>query len=386
MLFARLVALLALAALPACQGSTPGPAASASAPAQPLAPLVSEGVRIETLARGLQHPWALAFLPDGGFLVTQRVGRLTRLAADGALLADIGGVPEVVAEGQGGLLDVALAPDHADSGRVYLSYAEAGERSVAGTAVARGRLLADRLVDVEVVFRQQPKVAGRQHFGSRLVFDRDGHLFVTLGDRGQRSAAQDLGNHLGTIVRIHPDGSIPADNPYVDHATARAEIWSHGHRNVQGAAINPWTGALWTHEHGPRGGDEINLPQAGANHGWPLATHGINYSGFAIPEAQGKQIAGMQPPHHVWAVSPAISGMAFYDHPRHPAWARSLLVGALAQRALIRLTLDGERIVGEERLLTALAARIRDVRVAPDGQVYVLTDDIDGRLLRLAPQ
>ncbi|GIX34244.1 MAG: hypothetical protein KatS3mg126_0023 [Lysobacteraceae bacterium] len=234
-----------------------------------------------------------------------------------------------------------------------------------------------------MVFRQQPKTSSRHHFGSRLVF-LDGHLFITLGDRGERIEAQNTGNHLGTVVRIRPDGSIPEDNPLVGRPDARPEIWSWGHRNQQGAAVNPWTGALWTHEHGPKGGDEINLPLAGRNYGWPIITYGINYSGLPIPEAEGVAREGLEQPWHHWAVSPAISGMAFYDHERFPAWRRSLFIGALAQRALIRLSLDdASRVVAEERLLEAQGWRIRDVRCGPDGAVWVLTDEDDGRLLRL---
>ncbi len=379
--------------LAACHGPASDAAAPAAAPRQSApadaAPATAgrqiDGLDVRTIAGGLQHPWGLAFLPDGGYLVTERVGTLRRVAADGSVSAPIAGVPAVVAEGQGGLLDVALAPDFADSALVYLSYAEPGEGKLAGTAVARGRLEADRLVDVTVIFRQQPKLETRHHFGSRLVFTPDGHLFITMGDRGERPTAQDLASHMGTVARVRLDGSVPEDNPFVGQAGAQPETWSYGHRNQQGAALNPWTGQLWTHEHGPRGGDEVNIPQAGRNYGWPLITHGINYSGQPIPEAVGREREGLEPPHHVWEVSPGVSGMAFYDDARHPGWARSLFVGALAQRLLIRLSIDGERVVGEERLLEELQARIRDVRVGPDGALYLLTDDINGSLLRVEP-
>ncbi|RMH86785.1 PQQ-dependent sugar dehydrogenase [Pseudomonas sp. AOB-7] len=342
-------------------------------------------LQIETVAEGLANPWGLAFLPDGqGYLVTERPGRLRRIAPDGALSAPLGGVPEVFAVGQGGLLDVVLSPDFAADRLVYLSYAEAGD-GAAGTAVGRGRLSADAtaLEGFEVIFRQQPKLSSGTHFGSRLVFDRDGHLFIALGDNNQRPTAQALDKLQGKLVRIHPDGRIPADNPFVGRAGARAEIWSYGHRNQQGAALNPWSGRLWSHEHGPRGGDEINIPEAGKNYGWPLATHGINYSLLPIPEAKGEAVAGTEPPHHVWEKSPAISGMAFYDAERFPAWRHNLFIGALAGQALIRLQLDGDKVVHEERLLQPLKARIRDVRQGPDGFLYVLTDASDGRLLRL---
>lgn len=376
-------------ALAGCQGPTAADAPAASAPpAQAASTAVDrqvDALSVRAVASGLQHPWGLAFLPEGGFLVTERVGTLRRVSADGVVSAPIAGVPAVVAEGQGGLLDVALAPDFAQSRLVYLSYSEPGEDKLAGTAVARGRLEDDRLADVEVIFRQQPKLDTRHHFGSRLVFTPDGYLFITMGDRGVRPTAQDLSSHMGTVARVRPDGSVPEDNPFVGREGAQPETWSYGHRNQQGAALNPWTGQLWTHEHGPRGGDEVNIPQAGRNYGWPIVTHGINYSGQPIPEAVGREREGLEPPHHVWEVSPGVSGMAFYDDPRHPRWQRSLFVGAMAQRQLIRLSLDGDRVVGEERLLGELQARIRDVRVGPDGALYLLTDDINGSLLRVEP-
>jgi aldose sugar dehydrogenase len=343
-------------------------------------------LQVTTLLTDLEHPWALAFLPDQqGLLLTERPGRLRLLGADGRLSAPLAGVPAVYARGQGGLLDVALSPGFASDRWVYLAYAEAGEGGRAGTAVGRGRLSADRraLEGFEVIFRQQPKLSSGVHFGSRLVFDRDGYLFVALGENNQRPTAQHLDKLQGKVVRLHPDGRVPADNPFVDQAGARPEIWSYGHRNPQGAALNPWTGRLWVHEHGPRGGDEINIPQAGRNYGWPLATHGVNYSFLPIPEALGETVAGTEPPHHVWEKSPAISGMAFYDAPRFAQWRRSLFIGALAGQALLRLQLDGDRVVHEERLLEALDARIRDVRQGPDGYLYVLTDARNGKLLRL---
>ncbi|MCP3433432.1 PQQ-dependent sugar dehydrogenase [Stutzerimonas stutzeri] len=343
-------------------------------------------VRVKEIITGLENPWGLAFLPDGKrMLVTERPGHLRLVDLDGHLSEPLAGVPDVFARSQGGLLDVRLSPDFQTDRLVYLSYAEAGEQGMAGTAVGRGRLSEDlsRLENFEVIFRQQPKLSSGVHFGSRLVFDGDGHLFVALGENNQRSTAQDLDKHQGKVVRIRPDGSVPQDNPYVGQDDARPEIWSYGHRNQQGAALNPWSGVLWTHEHGPRGGDEINIPQAGKNYGWPLATHGINYSMLPIPEAQGKTVKGTEPPHHVWDKSPGISGMAFYDAERFPAWQRSLFIGALVDLSLIRLQLDGDRIVGEERLLKDLNARIRDVRVGPDGFLYLLTDAADGKLLQV---
>lgn len=367
------------------QAAADGPAAAANAGDRDIRRLPSSAgpVSVTTLASGLQNPWAIAFLPDGDMLVTERPGTLRRIGADGHVSAPLGGVPAVVAEGQGGLLDVALSPAFAEDGLVYLSYAEPGEGRLASTAVARGRLEADALVDVEVIFSQQPKLDTRHHFGSRLVFDRDGYLFVGLGDRGVRPTAQDLNSHMGMVVRLHPDGRVPEDNPFVGQDGVLPAAWSYGHRNIQGAALNPWTGALWTHEHGPRGGDEVNIPQPGKNYGWPIVTHGINYSGDPIPEAVGKEKEGMENPHYVWEFSPGISGMAFYDHARFPAWQNSLFVGALAQRELIRLSLDGDAIAGEERLLGELGWRIRDVRVGPDGAVYLVTDENDGRVLKV---
>jgi glucose/arabinose dehydrogenase len=343
-------------------------------------------LQVDTLVSELENPWALAFLPnDQGMLVTERPGRLRLVSYQGSMSAPIEGVPEVYAKGQGGLLDVALSPDFANDRLVYLAYAEGGNDGRAGTAVGRGRLSADnrQLEKFTVIFRQAPKLSTGVHFGSRLVFDRDGYLFVTLGENNQRPTAQHLDKLQGKVVRLHPDGQVPRDNPFVGRPEIRPEIWSYGHRNPQGAALNPWTGQLWTHEHGPRGGDEINVPLAGKNYGWPLATHGVNYSFLAIPEAQGKRVAGTEQPLHVWEKSPAISGMAFYDAERFPQWQGDLFIGALVGQALIRLELDGERVVHEERLLEELEARIRDVRQGPDGYLYVLTDEAKGRLLRL---
>ena len=269
---------------------------------------------------------------------------------------------------------------------VALGKADVGQSATTQviTAVARGRLEGDGLVEVEVIFSQSPKLDTRHHFGSRLVFDREGHLFITMGDRGVRPTSQDLSSHMGTVARIFPDGRVPEDNPFVGQDGVQPETWSYGHRNIQGAALNPWTGALWTHEHGPRGGDEINIPKPGLNYGWPIVTHGINYSGDPIPEAQGTSKEGMEDPDFVWEVSPGVSGMAFYDHERSPAWSNSLFVGALAQRALIRMSVDGDTIREEERLLTELGQRIRDVRVGPDGAVYVVTDEADGKVIKVA--
>jgi glucose/arabinose dehydrogenase len=306
----------------------------------------------------------------------------------GEIGSPIAGVPEVDARGQGGLLDVALDPKFADNGLVYLSYSEAGEGGN-GTAVARGRLEADglrgRLSDVQVIFRQRPKVQSTAHFGSRLVFARDGRLFITLGERfSRRDDAQKLDNHLGKVVRIDADGKVPADNPFLKTPGALPEIWSFGHRNVQGAALHPDSGALWTHEHGPQGGDEVNLDQAGRNYGWPVITYGAEYgSGRKIGEGTAK--AGVEPPLTYWVPSIAPSGMAFLSRDRYPGWKGSLLVGSLKDEMLVRLQLDGSKVVKEERLLKGELGRIRDVREGPDGWLYLLTDADEGRIVRLLP-
>ncbi|WP_339425655.1 PQQ-dependent sugar dehydrogenase [Pseudomonas proteolytica] len=344
-------------------------------------------VTATAIVKGLDHPWAVAFLPDQqGFLVTERPGALRFVSRDGKLSAPLSGVPQVWAKGQGGLLDVVLSPDFKEDRLVYLSYAEGGgQGGTAGTAVGRGRLSDDlsSLKDFQVILRQAPKLSTGNHFGSRLVFDRDGYLFVTLGENNDRPTAQDLDKLQGKVVRIYPDGRVPDDNPFVGQPGARPEIWSYGQRNPQGAALNPWTGTLWENEHGPRGGDEINIIERGKNYGWPLATHGINYSLLPIPEAKGKTAEGTVAPHLVWEKSPAISGMAFYDADRFNAWQHNLFIGALASQELIRLQFDGDRVVHEERLLGELKARIRDVRQGPDGFLYVLTDEADGVLYQV---
>jgi glucose/arabinose dehydrogenase len=344
-------------------------------------------LEVTTMTTRLEHPWALAFLPDRqGMLVTERPGKLRVVSADGKLSAPLSGVPKVWAKGQGGLLDVALSPDFKQDRTVYLSYAEGGgEGDKAGTAVGRGRLSDDltAIKDFKVIFRQEPKLSVGNHFGSRLVFDRDGYLFITLGENNDRPTAQDLDKLQGKVVRIYPDGKVPDDNPFVGQAGVRPEIWSYGQRNPQGAALNPWTGTLWENEHGPQGGDEINIIERGKNYGWPIATHGINYSGQPIPEAKGKTAEGTVAPHHVWEKSPGVSGMAFYDADRFKAWQHNVFIGALVSQELIRLQFDGDKVVHEERLLSELNKRIRDVRQGPDGYLYVLTDEDDGGLYRI---
>ena len=344
-------------------------------------------LEVTTIAQGLDHPWALVFLPDRqGMLVTERPGNLRVVGVDGKLSAPISGVPKVWAEGQGGLLDVALSPDFKQDRQVYLSYAEGGGAGdKAGTAVGRGRLADDlkTLKDFKVIFRQEPKLSVGNHFGSRLVFDRDGYLFITLGENNDRPTAQDLDKLQGKVVRIYPDGKVPDDNPFVGQSGVRPEIWSYGHRNPQGAALNPWTGTLWENEHGPRGGDEVNIIERGKNYGWPLATHGINYNLLPIPEAKGKTVEGTVGPHHVWEKSPGVSGMAFYDADRFKPWQHNVFIGALVNQELIRLQFDGDKVVHEERLLGELKQRIRDVRQGPDGYLYVLTDESNGSLYKV---
>ena len=357
--------------------------------AAPVQELESEQGTLEvtTITKGLEHPWSLAFLPDRkGMLVTERPGNLRVVSVDGKLSGPIDGVPKVWAKGQGGLLDVVLSPDFRQDRTVYLSYAEGGGAGdKAGTAVGRGQLSEDlkTLNDFKVIFRQEPKLSVGNHFGSRLVFDRDGYLFITLGENNDRPTAQDLDKLQGKVVRIYPDGNVPDDNPFVGQAGVRSEIWSYGQRNPQGAALNPWTGVLWENEHGPQGGDELNVIERGKNYGWPLATHGINYSGQPIPEAKGKTAEGTVGPRHVWEKSPGLSGMAFYDGDRFKAWQHNVFIGALVSQELIRLQFDGDKVVHEERLLGELKARIRDVRQGPDGYLYVLTDEDDGALYRV---
>ncbi|HEY0335012.1 MAG TPA: PQQ-dependent sugar dehydrogenase [Stenotrophomonas sp.] len=376
-------------ALSACSGSEHAPAAptgqgAASAPARAL-PSQAGDIQVRELATGLAHPWGLALLPDGGFLVTERVGTLRRIGADGQVSAPLAGVPAVFARGQGGLLDVALAPDFAQTRHLYLSYAEPGEGGLAGTAVARAVLGDEGLEQVEVIYRQVPKVDTENHFGSRLAFDGQGHLFISQGERTLRSMSQALDKLQGKLVRLNLDGSVPADNPFVGTDGARPEIWSYGHRNSQGLAFDPRSGKLWETEHGPRGGDEINLPEPGRNYGWPLITYGIDYSGQPIAEAIGQSREGLEQPWHYWPKSPGVSGLAFYTGHPGSAWNDSLFVGSLAERNLIRLSLEGDRIAGEERLLGELSQRVRDVRVGADGKVYVLTDEDQGQLLQITP-
>lgn len=345
-------------------------------------------IRVHVVASGLDHPWSVAFLPDGRFLVSERRGRLRLISAEGIVAkTPVAGVPHVHAAGQGGLLDVALHPDFAQNRWVYLSYA-GGDASGTATEVARGRWVSDaqgaRLENLEVIYRQQPRSKSSLHFGSRLVFDQAGYLYITQGERGDKDRAQRLDDLAGKTVRLNSDGSIPESNPFRNTPGARPEIFSLGNRSMQGAALHPKTGELWTHEHGPQGGDEINVIRAGRNYGWPVITHGVNY-GSGTQIGVGTRQAGMEQPLHQWTPSIAPSGMTFYTGKRFPAWRDNLFVGALKYQMLVRLVLDGERVVREERLLQNQFGRIRDVRQGPDGLLYLLTDEDNGALLRVEP-
>ncbi|CNI18849.1 soluble aldose sugar dehydrogenase%2C PQQ-dependent [Yersinia aldovae] len=351
-----------------------------------LSALAVPALTVMELQDGLDHPWSLAFLPDNsGILITERSGQL-RLWQQGKKLSEpLIGVPAVYVNGQGGLLEVALSPNFGQDHRIYLSFAEVGPDGKAGTAVGYGRLNPQHtaIENFKVLFRQQPKLSTGNHFGGKLAFDEQGHLFITLGENNQRPTAQNLNLYQGKIVRLTLDGKVPTDNPLVNKSPVRPEIWSYGHRNPQGLALNPWSGVIWENEHGPKGGDEINIPQAGKNYGWPLATHGVNYSGLPIPEAKGAYVDGTEQPAYYWEISPGISGMAFYNADRFPTWKHSLFIGALAQKELIRLQLEGDKVIAEERLLGERGERIRDVRVGPDGYVYLLTDESNGKLLKI---
>jgi aldose sugar dehydrogenase len=339
---------------------------------------------VVTIAQGLQNPWGLAFLPDGRMLVTERQGRLRVVTTGGLISAPIGGIPEVYAQGQGGLLDVTVDPAFTTNRFIYVSFSEL-RADGAGTSVARLKLNAafTAVEQTANIFRQQPSHRGSLHFGSSLVFDRTGALFITLGDRYDlRDQAQVGSNTVGKIVRIHTDGSIPTDNPALNSSAWVSSIWSIGHRNIQGAALNPLTGRLWTAEHGARGGDEVNSPLAGKNYGWPVITYGRDYSGATIGEGTSK--TGMEQPIHYWDPSIAPSGMSFYTGDKVPSWKASVFVGALAGQMLVRLTVQGEKVLNEERLLIGLKKRIRDVRQGPDGWLYLLSDSSAGEVLRVS--
>jgi glucose/arabinose dehydrogenase len=374
---ARLAAAVGVAVVVAgCAGGGVPPAA-----AQDRVIESSAGpIAVEVVADGLVHPWGLEILPDGRMLVTERPGRLRLVAPDGTVSEPLTGVPAVFAQRQGGLLDVAVPPDFDEEGHVYLTFARPAEGG-ASTAAMRGRLVEGGLADTETIFVQQPVVSGGNHFGSRLAFPPDGTVFVTTGDRFKFDPAQDLGSHIGKMIRLNRDGSVPDDNPFVGREDALPEIWSYGHRNSQGAAIHPETGALWASEHGPRGGDEVNVPEAGRNYGWPEVSWGRHYSGETIPDPPTRpEFADAV---YQWTPVIAASGMDFYTGDLFPDWQGDLLNGGLVAQAVVRLDLDGQEVLGEERL--PIGARVRQVQTGPDGAIYVLTDADNGAILRLSP-
>ncbi|ALQ52105.1 Glucose/arabinose dehydrogenase, beta-propeller fold [Nitrosomonas ureae] len=350
---------------------------------------VTQAQRIQTefdvllVAEGLQFPWGMAFMPNGNLLVTEKIGQLRIITPDGRVSEPIKGIPAVLVQQQGGLLDIALDPEFSKNRLIYLSYSEP-EGSRASTAVARAELKDGNLENLQVIFRQWPKTEGGVHFGSRLIFASDGNLFITLGDRGDYSEeAQQLSNHIGKIIRIRPDGTVPSDNPFVNNPKAKPEIWSYGHRSVQGAAIHPKSGELWIHEHGPKGGDEINIPQPGKNYGWPKASYGNHYNDIPIKNEHAEQ--GFEEPIHYWTPSIAPSGMVFYTGKQFPGWRDNLFIGTLAGRHLVRLTTDNKKITNKEKLLIN-TLRFRDVEQGPDGALYLLTDEENGKLLKLTPK
>lgn len=377
-----IVAALAAVAMGAL---TPRPATAGQTNAPP--PRLASKIEVQTVIGGLANPWGLQFLPDGRLLVTERPGRLRLITRDGKISPPVEGLPAVDARGQGGLLDVALAPDYAQSGTIYFSYAEPRGGDTNGTSVAKARLVlagaSGRLDGVTVIFRQQPAMASNLHFGSRIVFNGDGTMFITTGERGiVRDQAQNPGVHLGKMIRVKLDGSVPDDNPKLPGWAP--EIWSMGHRNSQGAALDPATGQLWTIEHGARGGDELNHPEAGKNYGWPVIAYGVNYNGTGI--GMGAVNPRMEQPVYYWDPVIAPGGLAFYSGTRFPGWKGSILAGSMTPGGLVRLTMKDGLVVAEERHLGELHERIRDVQQGPDGLIYVTTDNSSGRILRISPK
>lgn len=342
-------------------------------------------VNVETIASGLSNPWGIAFLSNGRMLVTERAGTMHIVEADGSKGEAISGLPEIKVRRQGGLLDVALSPDYDTDSMIYFSYSEPESEGseVTSTAVARARLEDNALQDVEVIFSQYPKEDGGRHYGGRLQFSADGeYLFIGLGDRGHRQDdSQTLDNHTGKLVRIHRDGSAPSDNPFVDEDGALPEVWSYGHRNIQGMDIQPSTGKIWAVEHGPQGGDELNQPEAGLNYGWPVITHGEQYGGGEVGIGFNKD--DMELPVWHWTPSIAVSGMAFYDGNQFPAWQGNILATGLRGTQVARLEVDGDRVIHQE--VMQFEQRIREVKIGPDGLIYLLTDEADGKILRLSP-
>lgn len=343
-------------------------------------------IRAETIVSGLSYPWALAFLPDGRMLVTERGGNMRIATRDGKLSAPLGGMPKVLSQNQGGLLDVIIDRDFATNNTIYFCYSDPVDGG-AQTALARATLDAGekpQLNAVQRIFRQEGPPSRGLHYGCRIVQARDGNLFLTTGDHGSASkSAQTLDNHIGKMIRIAPDGSVPKDNPFVGRGDAKPEIWSYGHRNSQGATLHPATGKLWMHEHGPQGGDELNIPQAGKNYGWPVIGFGVNYGGAKIHEGTSK--AGMEQPIRQWTPVIAPSGLTIYTGDLFPQWKGNAFIGGLRTQTLVRLELNGEKVTREERMLRQLNERIRDVRTGPDGALYLVTDDAQGRILRLSP-
>lgn len=358
--------------------------AHAAAPSSPQPKSQPGPFEVTTVAEGFAHPWGLALLPDGRMLITERAGRLRLIDQNGKASAPLKGVPKVAAGGQGGLLDITLSPTFDQDSLVYLSFSEPGPGG-SGTAVARGRLGADALEDVQVIWRQTPKVESSLHFGSRIVFAPNDTMFVTTGDRyNQRPKVQDLSTTIGKVIRLKSDGSIPDDNPFVKRSDARPEIWSYGHRNIQAAALHPETNELWTVEHGARGGDELNNPQAGKNYGWPVITYGIDYSGEKIGE--GTEKAGMEQPVYYWDPVIAPSGAVFYTGDAFKEWKGNLLIGSMTPGGLVRLELENGKVAKETRYLGDLGERIRDVQQGADGSIYLITDSRQGRVLKLTPK
>ncbi len=373
-----LMAVVLLAAIPVGCETSPASQVGEEAPAGD-----DSTFQVVVVADGLEHPWGIAFLPDGDILVTERPGRL-RIIRDGQLLAEsVTGLPEIHARGQGGLLDVELHPDYEENRLAYVSFSRPVDGGQTTTAVVRGTFDGQSLQNVEEIFVAQAAASPGRHYGSRLTFDGDGYLYITIGDRGQMHRAQDLTDHAGTTVRLHDDGSVPDDNPFVGDPDALPEIFTWGNRNAQGMAIHPTTGAVWQNEHGPRGGDELNLMEAGANYGWPEITHGIDYDGSVITQDTAR--AGMEQPVVHWTPSIAVSGMDFYTGDAFPGWSGDIFVGALAQRHIRRLEMEGDRVLGQETLLTDLGVRFREVATGPDGYLYLLTDEGAGQVLRLEP-
>ncbi|CAM3454074.1 PQQ-dependent sugar dehydrogenase [Rouxiella silvae] len=352
-------------------------------------PVPTVAVKVQTELTGLNHPWSLAFLPDNqGALITERGGNLRLWQPGKPLSAPITGVPSVWVEGQAGLWDVRIAPDFDKTRRVYLSYAKKDDKGQPHAELGYGTLSADglNLENFKTIFVETPALESGINLGGKLLFDPQGNILMSLGDNNQRIEAQNLNSLRGKVIRLTAEGGIPQDNPFVKQLGAHPEIYTFGNRNPQALAFNPWSGDLWETEHGPRGGDEVNILKPGNNYGWPLATYGINYSGMPIPEAKGTHIDGMEDPLYYWRISPGVSGMAFYNNAKFPAWKGTLLVGALKETSLIQLKVNNKRVLSEKRMLTNLGQRIREVQVGPDGYVYVLTDESAGKLLKISPK